>query len=273
MRVKSVSWGKAEDPANSLTIGEFAQGPAYRTVRSNGTRNFLLILTLDGSGRVTARDGGYIRTKTGDILLFAPGTYHHYGTAPESGTWNLAWSHFVPPKDWDYWDNWESPWPGLFRTRVGPLTMGRVQDSLQIVHDGDFGAGPLLGEFMLNCLQRAFLHIRAAEQRAFQPGRDPRIQKALHFILQHLAGDLSIRTIAGHCGLSVSRFAHLFREHTGMPPQQFIDKQRMEQARNLLRFSNLPIGEVARACGFEDPYYFSTRFRKRHGISPRGYRG
>ncbi|MGC9451656.1 MAG: helix-turn-helix domain-containing protein [Oceanipulchritudo sp.] len=273
MRVKSISWGKGDDPGNFLTIGEFEQGSSYRTIRRKGTKNFLFILTLGGSGRASGEDGGYVETQTGDILLYDPGAFHQYGTAPGRGYWNLAWSHFVPPEDWDYWKAWESPWQGLSKTRIGPLTTGRVRDSLGIIHDGDFGSGSLLGAFMLNCLQRAFLHIRQAELRSSDAARDARVQKALHVILRNLAGDLSMEALARQCGLSVSRFAHLFKEEMESTPQQFVERRRMEQARNLLRFSNLPIAEVARACGFEDPYYFSSRFRKRHGISPSGYRG
>lgn len=43
-------------------------------------------------------------------------------------------------------------------------------------------------------------------------------------------------------------------------------------ARNLIPFSNLPISEISRAWGYEDPFYFSTRFRALHGLSPRKYR-
>jgi AraC-like DNA-binding protein len=84
---------------------------------------------------------------------------------------------------------------------------------------------------------------------------------------------LSIGDIAAHCGLSLSRFAHLFKDEMQRTPQQYLEARRMEQARNLIRFSNLPIGDVARVCGYEDPFYFSTRFKRAFGRSPRAFRG
>ena len=84
---------------------------------------------------------------------------------------------------------------------------------------------------------------------------------------------LTVDRIARKCGLSLSRFAHLFRDETGRTPQQFIEARRMELARNLLRYSNLSVAEVASACGYEDPFYFSSRFRGTLGKSPRAYRG
>lgn len=273
MRTKSVSWGSSSDPATSLTIGEFGQGPEYRTVRKNGTPNYLFILTLEGSGRIMGPEGQACTTEPGDILLFEPDAFHHYGTAPEIGRWSLAWSHFLPRKDWNYWPDWNSPWAGLRLAHVGPVTTGRVRDALAIVHEANIGAGELAGRFMLNCLERAWIHIRIARERALRPDRDPRIQKALHFIEAHLNEHLPVERVAKHCSLSVSRFAHLFRDETGRTPQQFIENRRMELARNLLRYSNLSIKEVAGACGFEDPLYFSSRFRNVAGTSPRAYRG
>jgi hypothetical protein len=52
MRIRSISWGKGHDPARSLTIGEFDQGPDYRTIRQSGTPNYLFIQTVGGGGRV-----------------------------------------------------------------------------------------------------------------------------------------------------------------------------------------------------------------------------
>jgi AraC family transcriptional regulator of arabinose operon len=272
MRTKSVSWGSAPDPASSLTIGEFAQGTDYRTFRKEGTPNYLLILTLEGSGRATGPDGQVLTTIPGDILLYEPGAFHHYGTSPETGFWNLTWSHFIPKPDWNYWPDWPTRWNGLKQFRIGPVTTGRVRDALSIVYEADMGSGEIAGRFMLNSLERAWIHIRLAHDRTLKPDRDTRIQKALHFIEANLQQKLSIRQMARECGLSESRFAHLFRDQIGQTPQQLIEARRMEQARNLLRYSNLSVGEVASACGFDDPFYFSNRFRNFFNKSPRAYR-
>lgn len=272
MLVKSVSWGARPGPATSTTIGEFDQGPMYRTIRKSGTPNFLLILTRRGSGRVFSETGNFLDTRTGDILLFEPGAYHNYGTSPDPGGWSLAWSHFVPPSDWDYWKAWPVAWPGLRRKRIGPITTNRLGNELHLVHNAEFGTDEVLGRFMLNCLQRAFLHVLQFEQEKRKRERDTRIQKALHYILQNLPEPLNVGMVAEQSGLSVSRFAHLFRQETGVSPQKFIETHRMELARNLLSYSSLPVSEVARACGFEDAFYFSSRFRKVHGMSPRAHR-
>lgn len=88
----------------------------------------------------------------------------------------------------------------------------------------------------------------------------------------HLVQKLPIEALARRSGMSVSRFAHLFKDETGTTPQQYIESRRMELAGNLLCYSNLTVAEVARACGFEDPFYFSSRFKRHFALSPRAYR-
>lgn len=272
MRTKSISWGPRSDPSCSLTVGEFTQGGEYKTIRRKGTPNFLVILTLEGGGRVTGPDGQVRETKSGDILLFKPHAFHHYGTSPEMGFWNLTWSHFVPPEGWNYWHDWPSSWDGLQTFRIGPVTTGRVCDALRAVYDADLGIGELAGRFMLNCLERAWLYIRQAQDRAAGPDRDPRIAKALHYIEAHLSDPLPIAGLAEYCGLSASRFAHLFRAETGSSPQRYVETRRMERARNLLGYTSMSVTEVARACGFEDAFYFSSRFKRFAGASPSRFR-
>lgn len=47
---------------------------------------------------------------------------------------------------------------------------------------------------------------------------------------------------------------------------------RLERARTMLARSNLTVSQVASACGFADPLYFSRRFGAAHGIAPSAYR-
>jgi len=57
-----------------------------------------------------------------------------------------------------------------------------------------------------------------------------------------------------------------------MPTAAFLLHTRLERARYLLDDSDLSIKQIAHACGFADPNYFSRIFRQRHGQSPGAYR-
>ena len=79
---------------------------------------------------------------------------------------------------------------------------------------------------------------------------------------------LSLAEIAQECSLSVSHFARGFRQATGMPPHRWLIERRMEAAQTMLLAGDLPIAEVAQACGFADQSSFTKAFVREVGASP-----
>ncbi|MND61187.1 HTH-type transcriptional activator RhaS [compost metagenome] len=64
----------------------------------------------------------------------------------------------------------------------------------------------------------------------------------------------------------------MFRESFGLPPHQYLLARRLAKARQLLRYGQLPLGEVALLCGFASASHFSNRFRQALGATPGAYR-
>lgn len=64
----------------------------------------------------------------------------------------------------------------------------------------------------------------------------------------------------------------LFRQQTGMSVSQYLRQLRICQAQDLLRHSEMLIGDIATRCGFEDSNYFSVVFTKETGLTPRMWR-
>lgn len=63
-----------------------------------------------------------------------------------------------------------------------------------------------------------------------------------------------------------------FRQQTGMSISQYLRQLKICQAQDLLRHSELLIGDIATRCGFEDSNYFSVVFTKETGMTPRMWR-
>ena len=64
----------------------------------------------------------------------------------------------------------------------------------------------------------------------------------------------------------------MFKEQTGYPPLQYINKLRIERAKQLLADAGLSVSECAETLGFTDVNYFSRLFRKFTGVSPSKYK-
>ncbi|MDR0277221.1 MAG: AraC family transcriptional regulator [Paucimonas sp.] len=92
------------------------------------------------------------------------------------------------------------------------------------------------------------------------------------YIDAHLEQSIALAELAGLCSLSEYHFARMFRHSFGLPPHQYLLARRLAKARELLAGSELPLGEVALACGFASASHFSNRFRQALGATPGAYR-
>jgi transcriptional regulator GlxA family with amidase domain len=101
---------------------------------------------------------------------------------------------------------------------------------------------------------------------------DEAIWLAQDWLLAHLAEPLQVPELAARSGLSTRSFNRRFRSALGTTPVRFLHSARIQAARELLRASNLAIGEIAARTGYADPSHFSRAFATQAGCSPQAYR-
>jgi len=254
---------------NRLLAGAFTEGPAYSTWRSRGTSDWLVIHTVEGHGRFGLPDASSIQSSTGDLVLYRPGTRHDYGTAARCQSWTLQFAHFHPRPDWLALLDWPERGAGIRRLQTSGEVHRRVTESFErmvALSRSGLAQAELLG---VNALEAAFLWAATQKQDAGQ--LDPRLILVLEEITAHLAEPLAVASLAYAAGLSESRLTHLFADQLGTPLMRFVERQRMQTAEQLLDLASYSIAQVAHAVGYEDPLYFSTRFKQFSGLSPSAY--
>ncbi len=86
------------------------------------------------------------------------------------------------------------------------------------------------------------------------------------------AKDFSIITVSEKIGMNASYLGKLFKRNTGMTFIEFLHKERMDAACNLLATTNMQIVEIVADVGFSDVPYFYKVFKKANGCTPIKYR-
>ncbi len=104
---------------------------------------------------------------------------------------------------------------------------------------------------------------------------DPEYRGRIRRVMdEHLSDpDFSLGVLARSINLSPGYLSGLYKDYFGMPFQDHLVALRLERAKILLLSTNRRVYEVAAEVGFDDPNYFSSRFRKQYGLSPNQYRG
>jgi len=77
---------------------------------------------------------------------------------------------------------------------------------------------------------------------------------------------------AQHLRITVNYFRQLFSTRVGLPPGQFLQNARMEQAAQLLRHTDKSITDIAKFVQIDDIFYFNKLFKRHHHIPPGRYR-
>ena len=85
--------------------------------------------------------------------------------------------------------------------------------------------------------------------------------------------DISIVALLESLGYSYPHVCRLFRKTFGLSPVAYLNAQRLERAKSLLRQPRITIAEVAYQSGFRDPGYFTRLFHKQTGQTPGRFRG
>ena len=100
----------------------------------------------------------------------------------------------------------------------------------------------------------------------------PKLIMAIELMEANIEDPLPQEQLAHYVGLSRRQLERLFRRHMGRTPAQYYLELRLERARHLLYQTDLPIMNIACACGFVSASHFSTCYRQMFGKTPRAER-
>ncbi|AZG48168.1 helix-turn-helix domain-containing protein [Gordonia insulae] len=108
----------------------------------------------------------------------------------------------------------------------------------------------------------------------FTPREDEnrRLLRARDAIDRAYAEPLDIATLSGIALISPAHFIRRFRDVFGETPHRYLQRRRIERACALLRHTELPVTDVARAVGYESLGTFGRTFTAIIGRSPTAYR-
>ena len=109
-------------------------------------------------------------------------------------------------------------------------------------------------------------------ERKLPPCNGFHMETLLENLRCHLDNPLDNNELADALNVGRTTSHKRFVERCGMPPHRFMRQLRLDQAKELLLASELPVGVIAEQCGFPDLQYFITLFRKEYGLPPGKFR-
>lgn len=213
-----------------------------------------------GTGKLVSQTGTLPITP-GTRLILPAGTRYLYES--ESPDWELAWIHL----------------------RDKPLWQGLKKNGIQFTHETTVDRGWLLMElFQEHASKRNNLVAESAAvifadwiTRELNPvfreqGPEARMQDLAIELRRNLQHRWTITEMAKRVHVSPAHFHRLALQEWGESPHQFLQKLRMDVAKNLLATREMGLDQIAIELGFCDGFSFSKAFKNVCGVSPREFR-
>ena len=225
-----------------------------------------LLMSNDSSGRTNT-----YQIRSGQGFMIFPKQINTY-IADETLPWEYAWIEFDGLKVKEALEiaglTMDSP---IYHSNVRDLSAELKNEMLYIAQHSDQSPFHLIGHLYLFL---DYLTRSSSSRRLLQGGRmrDFYIKEAISYIEQNFQNDISVEDIAKFCSLNRSYFGKIFRDALGKSPQEFLINYRMSKAAELLKLTELSIGDISNAVGYPSQLHFSRAFKKIHGISPRQWR-
>jgi len=215
--------------------------------------------------------------------------WHASGTrfcAVSTGTYVLAEAGLLDGQPatthWNFFDHFEQRYPFVKLKRNYFVTGGHgvyCAGSVNALADLTVHLiGEAMGQRAAQWVQRNFSHEirRPFHEIAYLEGRsghtDEDIAHAQHLMRRNSARTDALQLAIIEAGLTPRTFTRRFRAATGITPNQYLQLCRIEQAQQLLRQSNLSIGDISFSVGYQDVSFFAQLFRRQLGITPSEYR-
>ena len=127
-----------------------------------------------------------------------------------------------------------------------------------------------LKELLIRLIQSQ--HLMQVSTEASEQRNQTRLHFLLHFIHEHLTDKISIDDLSRKAYMSRNEFFKWFKEQFGITPLEYINRERIKLAKQILSDKKDTVSSVGYQCGFADVNYFVRLFKKAEGITPGAYK-
>jgi AraC family transcriptional regulator len=164
----------------------------------------------------------------------------------------------------------------LLTLKTVDVLLHQIGLALKASLEADGARSRFYADSMATAMAAHLLHHYSTRKHYFREHEDGlpkhKLRQAIEYIQAHLGEDISLSDIANQLDISQYYFCHLFKRSTGISPHQFLIRQRVEQAKRLLKQSDRTVMSIAMECGFANQSHFARCFRQCTGMNPNQFR-
>jgi len=244
-------------------VGHFFCTTDYKVERSDYS-NFLLMYIKKGTGLVSFDNKTYV-VHENDIIIIDCHKSHTYS----SDNFETLWIHFDGSMSKQYFDLLYHRYGCVFHLLQSTI----IPKYLNIILDS-FKSNIIPNEPLVSCyIQRMLTELLLISTDTNNNGnRDNPVIKIMVFIKDNYKNKLTLEELSSKVNLSLFYFSRIFKKESGYTPYEYIIMIRINEAKRLLKSTQLSIKQIAFSTGFNSESNFVTCFKNNSNVTPKEFR-
>lgn len=251
-------------------LGYYPKASGHYTYRKKGLPENFLFYCVDGKGWYKLGDKQF-KVGPNEFFILPQHVEHSYG-CDDDNPWTIYWVHFggeYLPEFNAMHATKECMKPTYIKSNEEIFTLfTRIYKTLELGYSTD---NLMFANMCLSHFITLFIY-NARHTTQIPHDSTDCIDSAIVFMQEHISENITLNELCQHYNYSPSRFSGLFKQKTGYAPIDYFIQMKMQKASQQLALTTRSIKDIAMSMGFDDPYYFSRRFRKIIGVPPTTYR-
>ncbi|WP_028610255.1 AraC family transcriptional regulator [Paenibacillus harenae] len=248
-------------------IGHFETLDRYFTEREQ-LDSFLIVFTLAGRGRLTYGEKTY--SLLPQQLFFIDCMNYQYYSAEQDEPWELLWVHLNGAAVRAYYEQFAASADVVLTlpqdTAVPGLLRQLLEQHKHRSYRTELVGSKLIVELLTEIVLAAWeLQLPASEMPSF-------IGEAALLMEERYAEKLTLTQLARCLAVNKYHLAKQFKRYTGFSPNEYLIHTRITHAKELLKYSDMPVAEIAAGVGIENVSHFISLFKDRARHTPLVYR-
>lgn len=146
---------------------------------------------------------------------------------------------------------------------------------LDEINSPRLGTRAVLEALMKICLLKALRnHVESSSMASMRLSRfgAPHLHKAVAAVMERPSDKFDVAKLAAVAGMSRSAFASAFLNTFALTPMDFVKRNRLQRAAELLRSTPMSVKLIAARAGFASRSHFSHAFKQAYGVDPTAFR-
>lgn len=266
-----------------VTIHYFEFGPTF--VYAGEQHNFWEMVYVDKGSVLVKRDGETLTLKQGEILFHEPNEFHSIRSLDSSPNFFVisfncaspAMARFV--KYQTYLDKTLKTYLSSIikeaeKTYVIPKNDPDLK-KLKLREDALLGGEQLIKTYLeqfLIFLIRSMITSAAPSFPQKDEISDPLVESVRQYLIAYAESNVRIEDLCREFDYSRSYLSRRFREKTGQTLAAYAMQLKIDEAKRLIRETDLNLSQISTRLSFENPQYFSRVFKRVTGMTPTEFR-